>query len=70
MIFVEVPISVLVPAKMETNEMGMRNLDGLREYSAHTAIIIEMNNTTTGVLLRKEEKPPTRNRVKISNRLG
>ena len=70
MIFVEVPIKVLVPARMETNEIGRRNFDGLSEYSKQTAIITEINSTTTGVLLRKEEKPPTRKRVRNSSLPG
>ena len=70
MMLVEVPIKVLVPARMDTKEIGIRNLEGLKEYLEHTAMVMGMNRTTTGVLFKKDENPPTRKSVMNSSRFG
>ena len=68
LVLVDVPMSVVVPASIETKETGMRNFEGASEYFAQVAMITEINRMTTGVLLIKAENAPVVTRIVSKNR--
>src|SRR3546814_2757730 len=54
--FVEVPISVVVPPKMLAKESGISSLDGAMSSVRARLITTGVRITTTGVLLMKAER--------------
>ena len=60
--FVEVPIKVQHPPRMEAKESGMSSLDGLMFRLAARPVTMGRKSKTTGVLLTNAEVNATRGR--------
>jgi len=58
-IFVEVPISVIVPPKIEAKESGISSLDGASPIDFARLMATGIKMTTTGVLLMKADNTIT-----------
>src|SRR5690606_16042939 len=57
-IFVDVPISVQVPPRMEANATGIKTFEGLRSSFLHIPITGPITNAVTVVLFIKAESAP------------
>ena len=67
---VDVPISVVVPPKIDAKDRGISNLDGEIFNDLASRIATGINTTTTGVLLMKADRKITASIMTRIARMG